>query len=360
MAENVIADFAAGYVSGVAGLLVGSPLDVLKLRLQTEASERRISVTRGLVDLLHEGGLPALFRGVGSPIVGLAGLNAILFASYGGIMRYFEDQHRENNLTLAAKARDAGLQHHETHTPALMMPAEVPFRATYAQYYAAGFGAGLASFLITTPSDLVKLRAQGFHGPTQAGRSLKVARHVLRTEGLRGFYRGSWVTLLRDAPSYGIYFMVYEAFKDFLKADGTSSYLIDSAKLLTAGGMAGVIGWVSIYPLDVIKSRLQVQSVSNNAQQEKQMRHPHLAKAPCTPITPKPITNGQVYKGIIDCAIKSYRQEGLQVFGRGLGATIIRAFPVNAVTFFVYEVMMELYNTMYHSEKVARADDYIK
>lgn len=34
MAES-FADFVAGYVSGVAGIIVGSPLDIIKVRLQS-------------------------------------------------------------------------------------------------------------------------------------------------------------------------------------------------------------------------------------------------------------------------------------------------------------------------------------
>jgi len=31
-------DFIAGYVSGIAGLVIGSPLDILKVRLQASSS----------------------------------------------------------------------------------------------------------------------------------------------------------------------------------------------------------------------------------------------------------------------------------------------------------------------------------
>lgn len=46
------------------------------------------------------------------------------------------------------------------------------------------------------------------------------------------------------------------------------------------------------------------------------------------------------YRGIVDCAIRSYRSEGMSVFVRGATPALLRAFPVNAVTFFVYELVM--------------------
>lgn len=46
------------------------------------------------------------------------------------------------------------------------------------------------------------------------------------------------------------------------------------------------------------------------------------------------------YKGMVDCAIRSYKSEGMSVFMRGATPALLRAFPVNAVTFFVYELVM--------------------
>jgi hypothetical protein len=37
-----------------------------------------------------------------------------------------------------------------------------------------------------------------------------------------------------------------------------------------------------------------------------------------------------------------YRTEGPGAFSRGLGATILRAFPTNAVIFLVYKQIMDL------------------
>jgi solute carrier family 25 carnitine/acylcarnitine transporter 20/29 len=77
---------------------------------------------------------------------------------------------------------------------------------------------------------------------------------------------------------------------------------------LVAGGLGGIAAWGISYPIDVIKSRMQT--------------YPE-------------------YKGILDCAVKSYRAEGHRVFFAGLGTTVIRSFPVNAVIFLVYEVLIK-------------------
>ena len=47
-------------------------------------------------------------------------------------------------------------------------------------------------------------------------------------------------------------------------------------------------------------------------------------------------------KGAVEVMRDMYRTEGLAVFFRGLGVCSLRAFIVNAVTWLVYERMMEV------------------
>lgn len=77
--------------------------------------------------------------------------------------------------------------------------------------------------------------------------------------------------------------------------------------------MTGAVSWASIVPLDVIKSRVQADSKTE----------------------PK-------YKGMVDCAIKSYHSDGIQVFFRGFWVIVLRSLPVNAVTFVSYEYFISL------------------
>jgi solute carrier family 25 (mitochondrial carnitine/acylcarnitine transporter), member 20/29 len=88
---------------------------------------------------------------VGSPIIGLAFLNSILFASYGGIMRAFEV--------------------YDCKSPS----------ASLSKVYIAGFGAGVACFLVSTPTELVKCRAQVSNSSTW-----NVFKSILLTQGIRG------------------------------------------------------------------------------------------------------------------------------------------------------------------------------
>jgi solute carrier family 25 (mitochondrial carnitine/acylcarnitine transporter), member 20/29 len=46
------------------------------------------------------------------------------------------------------------------------------------------------------------------------------------------------------------------------------------------------------------------------------------------------------YSGLIDCATKLYQAHGLSVYFRGLTPALFRAFPLHAIIFVTYEIVM--------------------
>jgi len=68
------------------------------------------------------------------------------------------------------------------------------------------------------------------------------------------------VTVVRDAVGYGFYFVAYEGVKRlFPEPEG-------GVAILSAGGVAGCATWASIYPLDVVKTRVQTQVFGEEAE----------------------------------------------------------------------------------------------
>jgi solute carrier family 25 (mitochondrial carnitine/acylcarnitine transporter), member 20/29 len=84
---------------------------------------------------------------------------------------------------------------------------------------------------------------------------------------------------------------------------------------LIAGGLAGTFSWLISFPVDVVKSRLQVDGMDGK---------------------PK-------YNGAMDCVRKSVQTEGWKFLTRGLNSTLMRAFPMNAVCFLVVSYVMKYF-----------------
>lgn len=65
------------------------------------------------------------------------------------------------------------------------------------------------------------------------------------------------ITFLREGPGFGSYFLCYE-----LLTRNESSESISTPHMLLAGGTAGAVSWFLAYPIDVIKSRMQVDGMT--------------------------------------------------------------------------------------------------
>lgn len=171
-------------------------------------------------------------------------------------------------------------------------------------HFLAGAIAGLAQSPIASPLELAKLRMQLQSNANDDNikkytGAIHCLRDIYKRNGFIGIFNGFGITALRETPSFGIYFLTYEA----LTRQNTMTP-ISTIHMLIAGGLAGTASWILTYPIDVIKSRLQAD------------------------------VNFK-YNGTIDCFKKSIKQEGLMCLFRGLNSTIIRAFPTNAATFAV-------------------------
>jgi solute carrier family 25 carnitine/acylcarnitine transporter 20/29 len=102
-------------------------------------------------------------------------------------------------------------------------------------------------------------------------------------------------------------------------------------KVLMCGGFAGVVTWASIFPLDVVKTRVQTQML----QQPGLVRDGEQASLLRPEAQRTQLTSLQI-------ARHAYQTEGVAVFFRGLGICSVRAFVVNAVQWAVYEWMLRL------------------
>jgi len=152
-------------------------------------------------------------------------------------------------------------------------------------------------------------------GPRRFRSPFDCIRHLYAVGGARILFHGAKITVVREAPAFAVYMLTFTAVRRRLTPYGRRDPPLSVD--LVAGGVAGLMSWSSTMPLDVVKSRLQSDS----------------------PVGPASSGTGRTaarYTGVVDCAVRSWRAEGVSVFFRGLTVTCMRAFPTNAVILVVY------------------------
>ena len=161
----------------------------------------------------------------------------------------------------------------------------------------AGGAAGFFQVAATNPMEIVKLRMQ-LAGESGARASL---RDTVSELGLRGVYKGTCATWLRDVPFSFIFFPLFANLKAAL--NGEESLL----GLIAAGACSGSIAAGSVTPFDVIKTRLQVA--------------------------------GSKYSSIAHAARTILKEEGAQAFAKGLAPRMTVQAPLFGITMLCFDVL---------------------
>ncbi|CAF1403524.1 unnamed protein product [Rotaria sp. Silwood1] len=177
---------------------------------------------------------------------------------------------------------------------------------------AAGSLAAIFASLVLCPTELVKCRIQTMNDfqlhkqkPIRKTISpIDIIRNIIRTEGIRGLYRGLTATLARECPGYGCFFGAYELTRSLLTKENEKKTDIGFVRTWISGGMAGICFWIFMFPIDAIKSRIQVL---------------------------KPNMNTMKY------TIEFIRNEGFTTLYAGLLPTLIRSFFATGALFMTYE-----------------------
>jgi len=286
---GLIKTFIAGGVGGACLVLVGHPLDTIKVRIQTMVIEPgKQAPYSGTFDcakkIIAKEGALGLYRGMGAPLTGVTPMYALCFFGYGLGQKLFCDENSFKDLKLF----DIGL---------------------------AGAASGLFTTPILAPLERVKccLQVQAaqeggtkFKGPMECGKFL------FQQGGFKSVNRGFMATMLRDSAGSFFYFGAYEYLKYHLTPEGKSGPGVLGT--LFAGGMAGIANWIAALPIDTLKSKLQV--------------------AP----------EGQYTNGIRSVFTEVIKKDGIGSLYRGFGTVMIRAFPANAACFLGYESAIKFMN----------------
>ncbi|XP_076025043.1 solute carrier family 25 member 15b [Genypterus blacodes] len=290
-AVQAVIDLSAGAIGGAACVFSGQPLDTAKVKMQTFPSLYR-GFTHCISATYRQVGLRGLYQGTTPALMANIAENSVLFMSYGFCQQVIRFTAGLNNKAVLSDMQKA----------------------------CAGSVAAIFSSFALCPTELVKCRLQAMFEMEAAGKIAKshntvwsVVKTIMRHEGPRGFFQGLTPTMAREVPGYFCFFGAYElcrsTFADHMKCDKDD---IGVAPIVFSGGVGGACLWLMVYPMDSVKSRIQVMSM--------------LGK------------QAGFYKTLMTIS----RTEGVRALYSGLTPTMIRTFPANGALFLGYEMSRKI------------------
>lgn len=291
------------YNSSFVATIIGFPLDTVKTRMQTH--KNFTSYFDCIRKTYRAEGVRGFFRGIWAPLISTSFSKSLSVSIFTATKPH----------VYRALYTDGDSVAH-------------PFIRNIPVCFASGFIAGGGVSLYACPFEFTKIFAQiekVVHNKSlkdmpngssyQPATTLQTVRHIVRHEGLRGLYLGFKYHFLRDSLSSGIYYSVYESFKWAMNSVINSTPSEQSQlSILLAGGMAGVLCWTCIFPIDTTKSLIQKDVVTNILRKEQGL-------------DPKPHKVRKL-------------QRIQRSHYRGLGISVTRSFIVNMVFFSTFEFAM--------------------
>ena len=276
---------AGGVAGGVAKTCV-APLERLKILYQTRHKKfQSMGVVRSLSCILSTEGVRAFYKGNGASVLRIVPYNAVSFLAY--------EQYKDWILN---------------GCPTIGTGPVVDLFA--------GSLAGGTAVMCTYPLDLARTRLafQDSNHPTPYKGIKDVCTQAFQKGGVRGLYRGLCPTLYGNLPYVGLKFFLYEMLKGHLPNEWEQSL---SAKL-ACGAAAGVTSQTIIYPLDVVRRQMQVQSESSLIE-----------------------TTSTRYKGTLGTCVKITQTQGWRQLYAGLSINYMKTMPATAIGFATYETMKD-------------------
>eukprot|EP00962_Isochrysis_galbana_P012319 scaffold3474_cov111-Isochrysis_galbana.AAC.6 len=235
---------ASGAISGAAVSAVLQPLDVLRTRLQTDAtSGTHQSISSTAHSIWREGGgVRNLWRGSSATVVRVG---------MGGAIHFF-------SLQLMREASGAS---EPPGGPPGGRGGPSPGGGTSAAWLRdAGMGGASRSIavLLMCPVTTVKTRmeASGEAGARYVYRSVPHALSVIaRTEGMLSLWRGLLPNLAANAPFSAIHYMCYKQ----VQAVAALHLPSHTATSFVSGAVASIVATLATQPLDVLRTRAMLR-----------------------------------------------------------------------------------------------------
>ncbi|ATZ56259.1 Bcsal1 [Botrytis cinerea B05.10] len=199
-------------------------------------------------------------------------------------------------------------------------------------YFAAGAIAGIFSRTATAPIDRLKVyliaNVSAKSAPLEAAKqgnpaaAVKMAgqpivlaiKELWKVGGMRSLFAGNGLNVIKVMPESAIKFGSFEAAKKHLaqlEGHGNSKKINPYSKFV-AGGFAGIMSQLVVYPIDTLKFRMQCETVAGGLR-------------------------GNAL--IVATAKQMYKQGGIPFAYRGLTMGLVGMFPYSAIDLATFETL---------------------
>lgn len=304
--------FVAGGIAGIVSRTSTAPLDRLKVYLIAQtgaAAEEAVAAAKSgnifraalnawkplataMKELWQAGGMRSLYAGNGLNVIKVMPESAIKFGSYEAAKRVFAKIEGHN---------DPSVIH------------------SWSKFVAGGL-AGMVSQFAVYPIDTLKFRMQcetvsgGLHGNRLI---IATAKKMWTSGGVSAYYRGLPMGIVGIFPYAALDLGTFEYLKRYVarrnaKRLGCHESDAEPGGFMTAaiGGFSGAFGASAVYPLNVLRTRLQSQGT---------VLHP------------------RTYTGIVDVTRQTIKGEGMRGLFRGLTPNLLKVVPAVSITYVVYD-----------------------
>ncbi|XP_046812570.1 congested-like trachea protein isoform X2 [Lucilia cuprina] len=185
-------------------------------------------------------------------------------------------------------------------------------------FLSGGFG-GICTVLSGHPLDTIKVRLQTMPRPAPGEQPMfkgtfDCAAKTIKNEGFLGLYKGMSAPMTGVAPIFALCFAGYALGKRVQQTEGNTK--LTYSQTFVAGSFSGLLSTIITAPGERIKCLLQIQQASSGAERK--------------------------YNGMVDCALKLYKEGGIRSIYKGSCATLLRDVPANGTYFVSYEAITKL------------------
>lgn len=317
---NGLGYFLAGGFAGVISRTCTAPFDRLKVYLIAQSgqqapkaasvvesatttaastaaksvlNQKSPTIIRAFKHIWGQGGIKAFFVGNGLNVFKVFPESAMKFGSFETAKRFFANLEGVSDTTQISRV---------------------------STFISGGIGGVVAQFTVY-PIDTLKFRIQceSLSSKHLTGNALifKTMKDMWNEAGFRMFYRGIGVGVCGIFPFAAIDLGTFEALKRafiakeaLAKGIPASEVKLSNPTVLAMGAFSGCIGATLVYPVNLLRTRLQAQGTH---------AHPY------------------TYTGFMDVYYKTIARDGYRGLWRGLVPNLAKVAPAVSISYLIYE-----------------------